>query len=355
MLKYKKILTSILLIFALVSSNLYMRVYAAQVAVTKENLSESLKKIESSEGNEEGYTITVSDDVITVKSEKGTYDLSYDLTGKPTFSIEVSVSNGMTYDKFKEETDKLNLPLLGYLATANIQGVEYEDAILYFTMYCAGESSNNSGYSSNQYVIIDDTKSSEGVTINRDENDTNTIYVSEFGEHVMEYTNSLYKDNSSIADAQGINSFVWEYSKKDVTDSSCKIVSTLSVNIDADFSKLDGYTDKMLSDESTIDDEKKDANNVDDNKSNSNNIDDNKSSSNDIDENRILLIKTNTNNDTSNNQTTNSVSEKNNDGTETKSALPKTGTSRLVTILVVLSVIVALVLGIKIKNYKDIK
>lgn len=344
MLKYKKILTSILLIFALVSSNLYMRVYAAQVAVTKENLSESLKKIESSEWNEEGYTITVSDNVITVKSEESTYDLSYDLTGKPTFSIEVSVGNGMTYDKFKEETDKLNLPLLGYLATANIQGVEYEDAILYFTMYYAGESLNNSGASSNQYVIIDDTKSSEGVTINRDENDTNTIYVSEFGEHVMEYTNSLYKDNFSVADTRGINSFVWEYSKKDVTDSSCKIVSTLSVNIDADFSKLDGYTDKMLSDESTIDNEKKDANNVDDNKS----------SNNDIDENRILLIKTNTNNDTSNNQTTNSVSEKNNDGTETKSALPKTGISRLVTILVFLSVISAIVLGIKIKNYKDI-
>ena len=39
---------------------------------------------------------------------------------------------GMSYEEFKKKTDNLILPMLGYIAVANIQGVEIKDASAYF-------------------------------------------------------------------------------------------------------------------------------------------------------------------------------------------------------------------------------
>ena len=38
----------------------------------------------------------------------------------------------MIYKDFKTQTDNLILPMIGYIAVANIQGVEFEDASAYF-------------------------------------------------------------------------------------------------------------------------------------------------------------------------------------------------------------------------------
>ena len=105
-----------------------------------------------------------------------------------------------------------------------------------------GDATNGSWSSDNSYVIVDDTNLSDEVTIDKSESDSKTIYVSEFGERVMEYVNDIYKDKQTITDAtNGIDSYEWIIEKKDVTETSCKLVSTLSVNTNADFSKIKGY------------------------------------------------------------------------------------------------------------------
>lgn len=217
--------------------------YATVVTVTDENLKDALQKFSSSEANEENYNITVSNNSIIMSANNETYTLKYDLSNKPTFTFEIPIEKGMSYDDFKKRTDNLMLPMVGYIAVTNIQGVAVEDASAYFLFSYLGSAFNGSFLfdSSNSYMIIDDTI--EGVTIESD--NPNAIKVSEFEERVMEYVNALYPETQSISDTEGINSYTLTVERKDTTETSCKLVSTLSVNLDADFSKIIGYTQQM--------------------------------------------------------------------------------------------------------------
>lgn len=216
--------------------------YATVVAVTNENLKEALQNFVSSKANKKNYNISVSDNVINLTVDNKNYILNYDLTDKPTFSSEVLIEKGMSYEEYDAQTSNLSSPMLGYLAVANIQGAEFEDAMSYFSLSYAEGALNGSHSSENSYIIYDDTNMSDGVTIIKDESDSKTIYVSEFGERVMEYVNYMYPTTQTISDSKDINSYVMTIEKQDVTETSCKLVSTLSVNLDADFSELNGFT-----------------------------------------------------------------------------------------------------------------
>lgn len=244
MQKIRKI--TLLILNILLLNSLFINCYVTAVVVTRENINASLQEFVSSDANENNYKITISNNIITITIDGKSYILNYDLTEKPTFSLEIPIEKGMNYANFKEQTDNLILPMIGYIAVANIQGVEYEDASAYFLMSYLGNALNGSWSSENSYIIIDDTNMSDGVTIDRDESDTKTIYASEFGERVMEYVNATYKDKQTIKDSSdGINSYEWTIERKDITDISCKLISSLSVNLDADFSKLNGYSKQM--------------------------------------------------------------------------------------------------------------
>lgn len=277
----KKIFSSwlaLLLILVFMCTN---RCYAITSEVTEKNLGETFEKFISSNSNKENYKISVTNNTINIIEDDETYILYYDLTNKPSFSLEIPIQKGMSYDEFKEKTDNLILPMLSYIAVANIQGVDFEDSSAYFLMSYIGNALNGSWSSKNSYVIVDDTNMSDGVTIDKDENDTKTIYVSEFGERVMEYVNDIYKDKQIIKDSfEGINSYEFIIEKKEETNTSCKLVSTLNVNLDADFSKLNGYADLKIIDSNkkneTTEEDKNNTNN-EDNKNNelSNNVSNN--------------------------------------------------------------------------------
>lgn len=237
---------ALLLILVFICTN---RCYAITSEVTEKNLGETFEKFISSNSNKENYKISVTNNTINIIEDDETYILYYDLTNKPSFSLEIPIQKGMSYDEFKEKTDNFMLPMLSYIAVANIQGVDFEDSSAYFLMSYTGNALNGSWSSENSYVIVDDTNMSDGVTIDKDENDTKTIYVSEFGERVMEYVNDIYKDKQIIKDSfEGINSYEFIIEKKEETNTSCKLVSTLNVNLDADFSKLNGYADLKIID-----------------------------------------------------------------------------------------------------------
>lgn len=217
---------------------------AISVPVTDENLNEALQKFVSSEANEENYNISISNNFINVIVDNENYTLSYDLTDKPTFSMELPIQKGISYEEFEKKTENLILPMLGYVAVANIQGVEIEDASVYFLFSYLGSALKGSFSSENSYIIVDDLNFSEGVTIEKTDN-PKTIYTSEFGDRVIEYVNNMYKEKKSISDPEGINSYLLTIEKSDTTDTSCKLVSTLSVNNDADFSKISEYVNEI--------------------------------------------------------------------------------------------------------------
>ena len=221
----------------------------AAVTVTEENLKTALQEFQASEANEDGYTITMANNIISVTLEGETYNLSYDISGeKPTFTYEVPIQKGMSYDEFEKKCgDALMLPMIGYIAVANIQGVELEDATTYFTFaYLSAAMGSGSISLENSYIIVDDLNVSEGVTIQKDPNDTKTIYTSEFGDRVIEYTNSLYKEKQTMQDSEGITSFIYTLENTEKTDTSCKLISKIEVDVNADYSKLNGYLEQKI-------------------------------------------------------------------------------------------------------------
>lgn len=214
--------------------------YAA-VAVTDENLNEALQNFASSDDNEQNYKVSASNNVINIQADDQNYTLNYDLTDQPTFSYEALIKQGMSYDEFSKETDNLVLPMLGYIAVANIQGASVEDATTYFLMSYLS-AALNSEQTENSFVIVDD--SDPNVTYDKD--NSNVIYTSEFGNKVMEYVTNTYPEKQTISDSD-LNSYTFTIERLDTTNDSCRLVSTLSVNLDADFSKLNGMADNIAS------------------------------------------------------------------------------------------------------------
>lgn len=243
----KKIL-SLVLVFSMICTTLCLTVSYASVPVTEEKLKESFSKFVNSSSNENNYKISVNNKAISISSNTGIVSMiTYDLTNNPTFSYTTDIRQGMSYDEFKEKTDNLSAPMLGYMAIANIQGVDYKDSMLYFSMQLLANTLSNAS-SLEFYSIIDDRNLSEGVTIIKDHNDTETIYASEFGNRAIEYTKKVYGTPYRFNDAegQGLNSFEWMQELRDVTDTSCKIVSTVTVNLNADFSQLIGASEGFI-------------------------------------------------------------------------------------------------------------
>ena len=300
--------------------------YAMWVTVTDENLEEALQNFETSDSDTENYEITVSNNIINITVDDATYELNYDLTDDPTFWVETStIEQGMTYEDFQAETEKLVLPMIGYIAVANVQGIEIEDGMLYFMMSYLGNAMGSSS-GENSYIIVDDTNSSGG-EISTD--GKNVIYVSEFGDRVMEYVNSLYENGNSISDSNQFDTYTMTVEKEDSTDTSCKLVSTLTVNMDADFSQLAGYSDQL-------------------NGSGGNNNGDNNGNNRNDDNQEEPEEKPENNNGQNGNQ-----SKK--DNTVAKINLPSAGLNSIIFIAGTVFVILAIVIGIKLVKYRDVK
>lgn len=241
-LKKKLVIVLCIFIFALVNIN---TVRYAAVAVTKENLKITLQKYVTSKENENKYLISVEDSLIKITAEGKTYNLNYDLKDNPTFKIEIPIKKGMSYKEFEDSSNNLSLPMIGYAAVCDIQGVSYEDSLSNFLMSYLGSAFNSiltNGI--NQYIIVDDLNPEEGVTLEKT-NDSKTIYTSEFGDRVMEYVDSLYSKKFTVSDANSFNSYSMTIEKKDETENSCKIVSELKVNMNGDFDKMKGYVDTI--------------------------------------------------------------------------------------------------------------
>ncbi len=229
----KKKICVIFLFLIFIFVNLCLTISYAAVPVTDENLKESLEKFaEASLDSEEPYTISVQDKVITIKSGENELKLNYDLsTEKPTFSYEVDITKGMTYTEYTEKTENMLATIFGYIVVADIQGVDFEDSTEYFVSIIFQYALTAP---SSKYNIIDDLNTSVEKT-----DDPNTFYASEFPEKGMEYVNKVYENKQTMSDAEnGINSFEYSVEKKDIDADSCKLVSTISINLDADFSKI---------------------------------------------------------------------------------------------------------------------
>ena len=327
-----KNISIIFLIFLLCLSNFFVISLASSVEVTKENLEQAFDDLMASNVLESAPDITFSDEYITISSEGESYQLNYDISGSPTFSIELPVQQGMSYEEFNKVSSNIILPLFGYLAVADIQGVEYVDSSAYFVIAFLDSALSNMSSGNSKYIIVDDLDPDLDVVPEPSEGQE-IIYTSEFGDHVMEYVNSMFEGTTTIDDSNLYDTFELSIDQQDFTDTSCTIVSTLTVNLDADFSKLVGFADQ--NNPSDGEDPSDDENQSDDNTT-SNSVDDENST------------VTNGGNNTSGN----SIIK---DNTVSNSKLPKAGTDIIFYSIFTLIVVLAILFGVKFRFFKDIK
>lgn len=240
-MRTKNVLITILL-FIIILIQLSTTSFATFIPVTRDNLTKTFEKLVLSEDNYKKYDISVLEDVINITLDNESSILNYDLSDKPTFSNEIIIEKGINYDDYKVQEEKLILPMLGYVAVANIQGVEFEDATSYFLLSYLESALKNNTESDKSYVIYDDT-TIDGTIIDVSEEKENVIYKKEFGERVIEYVNAVYPEKQKLSDAEEANSYEFTIEKLDVTETSCKLVSTLVINTNADFSKIKGTMD----------------------------------------------------------------------------------------------------------------
>lgn len=242
MRKYKRVVVAIAI--AMVLCLITGFCYAKPVEVTEEKLKKSLKEFEKF-SEDEDYKFDVSNNKIKVTTDEESCYIDYDLEKEPTFLTKISVRKGMSYQEFKKENENVLKPFFGYIAVANIQGTTIEDTTAYIAMQILNSAFSGTT-SSNSYVIVDDTALSEGITINKDPNDTKTIYVSEFGDRVMECVNSVYESKQTIEDKDDANTFTLTIERTNITDTSCDIVSKLTVNLNGDFSKIEESSETIF-------------------------------------------------------------------------------------------------------------
>lgn len=232
----------IIIFFVIIAMILSMlsNCYATSVKVTEENFKASIQKFIEEELEIKDYEIETKNNVMTITIDGRKYELNYNLTGNPTFSYAANITEGMSYAEYENEIDSLSaMPMIGYLAVANIQDIDFKDSETYFSMNLLSYGFSEATSNTNNYMIVSEV--SEGTTVTSDT--SKVIYESEFSNHVMEYTNSQYGTKKSYNDDG--KTFNWTIEQKDKTDSSCKLVSTITVNMDADFSKINGYEEDL--------------------------------------------------------------------------------------------------------------
>lgn len=222
------------------------------------SLTEEIKRAAKEQGNESDaeYSIDKVNKTLSIHSDTSneTVSIYYQINNNNTitFTKPVKYYKGMTYDEYKSANGELILGIMGYMLIANMNNIKVEDAMTYFLMSFLKEglsSSEGTSISKASFIIVPDDQSTtitdEGVRV---------IKESEFGQYAIDIVNETFKDiiNKRTFKDTGedlIDSFSFGY-----TDDLSKIpsltqkedelyiLSELTINPNADFSKLDGIS-----------------------------------------------------------------------------------------------------------------
>lgn len=235
--------------------------YAASLEVNKENLSKAFGELYSYPFGD-GWDIAEDLNLINITDTEVELDLgdeickfNYEISeDKIIFKKKVSITDGMSYEKFQEETGYLYAPIMGYMAVAKMADVEIENSFMYI-FFTIIESAVDSLWTSdtnldmfyNPYIVVEDEAiieisgdmqklTTNGMTIELT-NDIKIIKMSEFGKYAVDVTEQTYNDGIIYNDEKNFNTYSLEF-KTNRTDKECSVEAVLSVNLNADFSKI---------------------------------------------------------------------------------------------------------------------
>ena len=212
----KKVFIISFLIFTMLLS--FLSASYAAITVTEESLQKSFDKYATSSENKETNNSMKIDKInkkIKLISEGTEYLIDYDLTSKPTFTINLNYLTSMTKEEGIEESSKPILLMTMFVLIADHAGINPNDSLAYM-------------------MQIDSLKNLNTTMTEIPDTITNAV----------EYAKFLYKDKENTTKTDDL--FTWTIRKTSETSTEYKVQSTLVVNNDADFSILNNYFDNSL-------------------------------------------------------------------------------------------------------------
>ena len=180
-------------------------VHAMSVKVTEENLKETMDELVEEKGG--GARISVENNKITIQKDSWgdiIVIIKYDLQGNPKFFIETEI---------KKDGDIISDLIMQdfvaelYGVVAEIQGVDGSEADTYISQY-------------------------------KDPFNYFMESLEETPEDYFEAVKDIFSTAYTFDDSDKYDTFSWVTKEQDVTDTSFKLVSTLTIKSDADFSKI---------------------------------------------------------------------------------------------------------------------
>ena len=222
-----------------------------KVEITKEKLNEKFQELKEyisfNNGGDKklkAENIVVNDNTIEISTEKDKYEINYEIQdNKVIFSSETEIKQGMSWKEYNNATNSISDIFFGFIAVANIIGIEYEDSSLYVGFLQMGMGMQLSGNCS--YVVLTPEEANQSQNIEGQE----TILSTEFENRTMEYFNSYYKDDKYTYggddDDDNLTPVEVILEKKDKEENSCKLVETLNVNLNSDFSEIKGISNGL--------------------------------------------------------------------------------------------------------------
>lgn len=239
----KKTLIITLLIFIILTTFLSTN-YA--VVITEESFESALENLKQSENFSSFSNISMDKTnkqikISTQDSKNNTihYNINYDLSSEPTFTVETTIDNSTTYEQWVEKQAELLSPVILYVPIASINGV-YEDDSLFYML---------------EKILYDISKHIAPLTYKIEETDDNVkitdkngniIPVSEFSKYALEITKDYYNSDIIVNDSDGANTFKLITKIKESSEDNCILQTVLTINSNGDFSKISGYADDKM-------------------------------------------------------------------------------------------------------------
>jgi len=205
--------------------------------ITEENLQNSLNELVkelAKNTSEHNSTLSIVNDMkidsankrILVTTQDGNnYNLYYDLTDKPTFYREVLIEEGMSYDEYDKAINNIGIfQLYAYMASIMTTGISSNDVSAYLGK------------------IILTTLFSSIPNINNN----SLTAAPNFEDGVITYFDAQFPKNIQIiTDKEFLDTLTITYKKENLTETSRKLKYTITINPEADFSKIDGYAKEL--------------------------------------------------------------------------------------------------------------
>ncbi len=225
-----KKLLCVILIFSIILGSVCS--FAFSVPLTKDSLESGFKAFEKSTANSSNMKLnSIGSDTITFKAGNYSYNVKYSLKGDPTFTYELTINKGMSYEDYENKTAGVACPTMAFFAIAYSQGATIDKVVSYFTNATLSSvfSQLDSGAikSSGSIMVVAD-----GVNVTSSSG--KVIKASQFGNYAIDYAKTIYGNGATIRDS------LFEYSTelKDISSTSCKLISKMVVKQNGDYSSM---------------------------------------------------------------------------------------------------------------------